>query len=384
MLRWLWMRSTNAPLMPESIPRTVLMTADTVGGVWTYALELARGLTSCGIRVVLATMGEPMSAAQRQESAGVEGLQVEESTYKLEWMPDPWSDVDAAGRWLLELETQFTPDIIHLNGYAHGALPWKAPVLMIGHSCVLSWWKAVKGEQAPPSWDEYRRRVSLGLQNATMVAAPTQAMLDALIEHYGDIPATSILHNGRRTDLFRASRQKQPFIFAAGRLGDEAKNIRALGEAAKGLPWPVVVAGAESDASGSHPLPDNVNRCGLLSPAAVAEWMGSASIYCFPARYEPFGLSILEAALSGCALVLGDIPTLRELWDGCASFVPPNDPAAIRNTLRDLISNPARRAQLAASAQIRARDFSNDRFIEGYLQTYRNLLTTQSSAILAA
>ncbi len=31
-----------------------------------------------------------------------------------------------------------------------------------------------------------------------------------------------------------------------------------------------------------------------------------------PARYEPFGLSVLEAALSGCALVLGDIPSLRE------------------------------------------------------------------------
>ena len=39
--------------------------------------------------------------------------------------------------------------------------------------------------------------------------------------------------------------------------------------------------------------------------------------------YEPFGLAVLEAAQAGCALVLSDIPTFRELWDGAAMFVPP-------------------------------------------------------------
>ena len=50
--------------------------------------------------------------------------------------------------------------------------------------------------------------------------------------------------------------------------------------------------------------------------------MGRAAIYALPARYEPFGLSILEAALSGCALVIGDIPSLREIWADAALFVP--------------------------------------------------------------
>ena len=39
------------------------------------------------------------------------------------------------------------------------------------------------------------------------------------------------------------------------------------------------------------------------------------------ALYEPFGLAVLEAAQAGCALVLSDIPTFRELWDGAALFV---------------------------------------------------------------
>lgn len=351
------------------------MTADTVGGVWTYALDLARGITAEDTRVVLATMGEPLSAAQREEAAEVRGLRVVESAYKLEWMDKPWADVDAAGQWLLELEHRFAPDVVHLNGYAHGALPWRAPALVVGHSCVLSWWHAVKGEAAPPSWDEYRHRVRAGLRNATLVAAPTQAMLDALETHYGPFLSARVVSNGRSPDLFLSDREKQPFIFAAGRLGDEAKNIRSLGKAAEGLPWPVFVAGAERDASGIEALPTNVTHCGKLPPTSVAERMSTASIYCLPARYEPFGLSILEAALSGCALVLGDIPSLRELWEGCAAFVPPENPEAIRNTLHGLISEPERRAELASAAQQRAQRFSLHRFVESYLEIYRHLLT---------
>ena len=38
-------------------PRHVLMTADTVGGVWTYAVELVRALAPHRVTVALATMG---------------------------------------------------------------------------------------------------------------------------------------------------------------------------------------------------------------------------------------------------------------------------------------------------------------------------------------
>ena len=137
----------------------------------------------------------------------------------------------------------------------------------------------------------------------------------------------------------------------------------------------MLVAGAERDASGTEALPRNVTHCGKLSPDAVAERMSAAAIYCLPARYEPFGLSILEAALSGCALVLGDIPSLRELWDGCAAFVPPDNPAAIRETLQGLISDSGRRAELSAAAQRRAQRFSLERFVESYLEIYHHLLT---------
>ena len=130
----------------------ILMTTDTVGGVWTYAIELSAELARQGIQVGLATMGDPPRAQQRREAHAIPGLNLFESTYRLEWMDDPWDDVKQAGEWLLYLEEMMRPDVVHLNGYAHGALPFKAPTVVVAHSCVLSWYRAVKGTAAPASW----------------------------------------------------------------------------------------------------------------------------------------------------------------------------------------------------------------------------------------
>src|SRR5205814_536573 len=117
----------------------LLMTSDTIGGVWTYALDLAKALEAFGVEIALATMGSPLSAQQKRDAAQHGNVAVYESSYKLEWMADPWADVAAAGKWLLELEQKTAPDLIHLNGYAHGALPFAAPIVVIAHSCVCSW-----------------------------------------------------------------------------------------------------------------------------------------------------------------------------------------------------------------------------------------------------
>jgi hypothetical protein len=53
------------PGTPEVTVQRILMTADTIGGVWTYALELAQALQSYDIELVLATMGAPLQEQQR-------------------------------------------------------------------------------------------------------------------------------------------------------------------------------------------------------------------------------------------------------------------------------------------------------------------------------
>ncbi len=350
----------------------VLMTADAVGGVWTYALDLARALAPHGVSVSLVTTGRLPSAAQEAEAARVPSLTLHPSSYALEWMDDPWADVARAGDWLLALEAELRPDVIHLNGYVHGALPWCVPVLVAGHSCVLSWWRAVHGEDAPPAWDRYAREVRGGLQSAALVAAPTRAMLDALESHYGPLPPSRVIPNGRASGPCAPGR-KEPIIFSAGRVWDEAKNIKTLTQAARGLPWPVAVAGDPRHPDGREEPLSDVQSLGRLAPAEVAHWMARAAIYALPARYEPFGLSALEAAQSGCALVLGDIPSLREVWGEAALFVPPDDADALRAALCALVADDNLREHMAARARARAADYTPERMADGYLAAYRSL-----------
>ncbi|MFN7131626.1 MAG: glycosyltransferase family 4 protein [Myxococcales bacterium] len=350
----------------------LLMDADTVGGVFTYAVELCRALGARGVEVALATKGASLSRAQRTQLAALDNVQVFESALKLEWMAAPWDDVARASDWLLALEAKLRPNIVHLNDYAHGALPFVAPVVVVGHSCVVSWFQAVKGQPLPPEWERYREEVTRGLQGADVVVAPSRAMLASLAENYGPILSGRVIHNARNPALFHPAR-KEPLVFAAGRLWDEAKNLSALEAVAGRLPWPVYVAGDCTSPDGGEVRPSAVNALGHLPPEQLAGWLGRAAIYAFPARYEPFGLSVLEAALSGCALVLGDVPSLRELWGEAALFVAPDDPDALRGTLAELTSSLDRVRELGMLARERARAFSPESMATQYLTIYREL-----------
>jgi glycogen synthase len=355
------------------------MTADAVGGVWQYALDLSSALVSRGVDVTLAVMGPPPSPTQRDE-ATAQGLSLVDGEYRLEWMEDPWDDVARAGEWLIDLDRRVRPDVVHLNGYAHGALPWRGAAVIAAHSCVRSWWRAVHGADAPASWDRYSRAVADGLRAARLVVAPSQDMLNALHDHYGPLGDSCVIPNGRAgVELGPPDPEsKSPIVFSAGRLWDPAKNVEALCAAAAHLAWPVYVAGeaappacAADGGSGAR----CVYQLGRLTSREVREWCARASIYALPARYEPFGLSVLEAAAAGCALVLGDIASLRENWSGAALFVPPDDSRALAGTIERLIADPAERRSLGSLAFSRAREFTVERMTDGYLYAYERALT---------
>ena len=85
------------------------MTADAVGGVWRYVIDLASALQDRGIEPLIAVLGPALTGDQRQDAIR-RGLHVVENPGRLEWMEDPWRDVDAAGEWLLGLARAFSPD----------------------------------------------------------------------------------------------------------------------------------------------------------------------------------------------------------------------------------------------------------------------------------
>jgi glycogen synthase len=318
----------------------VLMTADTAGGVWTYACELALGLRAHGVEIVVAAMGPAPRPAP--------SLDVRFRRFALEWMDDPWEDLDRAGDWLLELRDEVEPDVVHANGYAHAALDWRAPVVCVAHSDVLSWFEAVRGTPAPAEWNRYREAVERGLQAADVVVSPTRAQLDALERHYELSCDRVVIPNGRRPLPARA---KKPVVAAAGRAWDEAKGLDSLARVS--LPWPVEIADGSQATEETETL------------------LARAAIFAEPAKYEPFGLAALEAASAGAALVLGDIPSLREVWADAAVYV--RDERELEGALHGLIADERLRADYGERAQRRSQKFSAERMSAAYAALYARL-----------
>jgi glycosyltransferase involved in cell wall biosynthesis len=364
--------------------RKVLMTADSVGGVWTYALQLASEIGDRGIEVTLVVMGGKPSPDQAREAAGIRNLSLICTDFRLEWMSDPEADLVLAGEVLLHLESERRPDIVHLNGFYHATLPFKAPVLVVAHSCVSSWWRACRKTPLPLEWSAYGERVAAGIAAADLVVAPTAAYLNEFVALHGQSRAARTIPNGRDPARFTAGLKRQVAL-AAGRLWDDAKNISALCRAAESLSRPVMIAGDSTAPDGSSiETSANVLWLGRLGPEEIGLRLAEAAVFVSPARYEPFGLAILEAAFSGCALVLGDIPTLRELWDGASIFIDPDDETALRDALDLLLGEPELASALGERARERAGRYTSARMAEGYLDAYRNLLAARTPASVEA
>jgi glycosyltransferase involved in cell wall biosynthesis len=337
-------------------PAHLLMTADAVGGVWSYALDLVRGLAAHGTRVTLAVLGPAPDSAQRAAAATLPNLALEVTGLPLDWMAEEPRAVRASAEAVAALAAGVGADVVQLNGPALASVRYPCPVVGVCHSCVATWWAAVRGGALP---EDFRWRPALladGYAAADALIAPSRAFAAATQAAYGLPRVPVVVHNGRRAGP-RGDRLGG-FAFSAGRLWDEGKDAATLDRAAARLRSPVLAAGPTEGPNGAAVALPHLRRLGTLDEAAMRSWLARGPVFVSTARYEPFGLSVLEAAQAGCALVLSDIPTFRELWDGAAAFVPPGDDAGFAAAIDNLFRDREHRAALRVAAGERARRYS--------------------------
>jgi glycosyltransferase involved in cell wall biosynthesis len=331
--------------------RHLLLTADAVGGVWQYSLDLAAALAPFGYRVTLATLGPPPAPDQRARAAAVPGLTLIETGLALEWLATDPAELRHAETTLAQLAGDVSADLAQLHSPALAAgASWPCPVVAVLHSCVATWWSAVKQGPMPPDFHWRTDLVRAGLHRATLAIAPTAAFAAAAQRHYGVLPMP--VHNGRALAVPPAATQDR--VFTAGRLWDEGKNVATLDRAARRLAVPFDAAGPTRAPHGQQIALDALHPLGTLDEAALARHLAPRPVFASAALYEPFGLSVLEAAAAGCALVLSDIPTFRELWSGAATFVPPQDDAAFAAAITAFIEDSAARIEAGDRARARA------------------------------
>ncbi len=89
----------------------------------------------------------------------------------------------------------------------------------------------------------------------------------------------------------------------------------------------------------------------------VPDLLAAADIHCQPnTGPEPFGIAFIEALLAGLPVVTTAIGAAPEIIDEHAGIlVQPDDPRALSNALRRLLTDPAERRRLGAGGPPRAR-----------------------------
>lgn len=365
----------------------ILMTADTVGGVWTYTRELAGGLVSRGHRVTVVSFGKFPSEDQVRWMAGLPGLDYRPTGYRLEWMQDAEQDLGASVQFLEAVVREVRPDVLHLNQYAYGALESDVPRIVVGHSDVVSWWVSVHGQEPPESsWMRwYRETVSKGLRGADLVVAPSEWMMDQLRRYYLHPQVTQVIYNGRDADGFDPNQAKEDMVVSVGRVWDQGKQISLLLERDHRVP--VCIAGSQE-----HPdrliggyadcgEKAGVNFCGPQSESQLRNLYARASAYAATSAYEPFGLAAVEAALSRCALIVNDIPVFHELWGDAAFYFKRNDAGSLAMAIEFLATEEQQRREYANRAYERAStNFITERMVSQYEQIYCQLVRQEVAA----
>jgi len=292
------------------------------------------------------------------------------------------------------------PDVLHSPHYTH-PLAWSGPLVVTVHDTTYfsnpEWHTKVK---AP----FFRAATRLAVRRAEVCVVDSQATADELQRRLGVAPQRlQVAHLGVDTSLFRPPPADlvatvraqlglapgQDYIAFLGTL-EPRKNvpglIRGWVGACQGRPDPpalVLAGGAGWDDTldaeiAAVPEELTLIRPGYLPLEQLPGLLGGASVVAYPSFGEGFGLPVLEAMACGAATLTTRQLSLPEVGGDAVAYVE-TDPASIAAGLRDLLDDPARRAELGAAGVQRAAGFSWAATAAAHLRAYRAAIAARSA-----
>lgn len=179
---------------------------------------------------------------------------------------------------------------------------------------------------SPEEIDTVRRRLRLGER-------PYVAFLGAL-EPRKNVPA--LIRGFAQASSVLAGRPDAPILVLAGQPGWDGHVEREL-----------------------HAVPHRVRviRAGYLPLVELSGFLGGAAVVAYPSLGEGFGLPVLEAMATGAAVLTTRRLAIPEVGGDAVAYCG-IDAKDIATGLVELLDDPARRSELSAAAQRRAKDFS--------------------------
>ncbi len=371
----------------------LLMTADAVGGVWPYATELAVALGAHGVEVVIAVLGpvgapipSPFRASlsrqrEREQLAG--GERTGEGTFTatvidthlpLDWLCDSPAPVLAAGEAIATFAREVGADVVQVNSPTLAAARFDQPIVAVSHGCVATWWEAAEAGPLAREFAWHEAMMREGLLAADAIVAPTRAYAEIVRRRYKLPRAAVAVHNGR-TPLALPTVPMAEHAFTAGRLWDRVKRTDLLDRVA--ALTPIRAAGPVTAPHGETVATAHLEILGTLDAEALGRELAAGPVFVSAATFEPFGLAVLEAAQAGCPLVLSDLATFRELWDGAALFVAGDGAGDWAGAIE---AAKADRDKLGAAARARAGRYTPQATAAAMAAIYARLLGRERAA----
>ncbi len=285
-------------------------------------------------------------------------------------------------RYLGELDLVHAPSLVYP--------PSRAPLVATVHDlCILKYPGAF-----PSRWRAFHRRgLSLIMRNAEVILADSSSTFDDLRSLVGgrdprvrvvplgvDVPAAP--HKEEVERVLKKHDLAPGYILFVGTI-EPRKNLSRLAQAYAAFD------GDEKKKSGDLVLvgaPGWMGRRELtrvLSQGGV-RWLGflpqdeleavyrAATIFVYPSLYEGFGLPVLEAMARGLAVVTSNSSSLREVGEGVALLVDPNDARELGKAMRRLIDDDGMRRELAEKGLERAAEYPWDRTVKLTLEAYED------------
>lgn len=278
-------------------------------------------------------------------------------------------------------------DVIHATTWA--IPPMSRPLVVTVHD--LAFLRAPEHFTARGN-RYFRRALEIARTDADLVLVPSQMTADDCHQHGFSPDRVRLVPHGVRAravttsevaDLRARFDLHSPYVLWCGTL-EPRKNLPTLLDAFADVAGhdpdlSLVLVGpqgwgqtsAEVSARLDGPFADRVAVLGRLSDDDLQVAYAGARAFCFPSLWEGFGMPVLEAMAHGTPVVTSSGTSMAEFTEGAGLLVDPRDPEALAGAILD--ATGARHDELAASASVRARDYTWARVAEQTVDAYRSL-----------
>lgn len=105
-------------------------------------------------------------------------------------------------------------------------------------------------------------------------------------------------------------------------------------------------------------IPENVTFTGYVSDDTLKNIYQNCEFFIYPSLYEGFGIPPLEAMSNNCAVIAGDIPSLKEVCGSAAVYVNPYDETDIKNAIFKFLKNKPLVEEMKIRGRLKVSEYS--------------------------